>query len=336
MGSFLLNCFVSNQIIPEDSPCVVFPIIKVKGYTHTKLSRRNKDFVSRSEFDSICYANSFWELSGLKIDVIAQDYGRQVLVDSVFNRMSILIFFHYLLEHSYKAEAGENTSHDLEFDFEAICKEFGPQIYQVIQPSYFEVPKQMEPLPWAEFQTVWEKLQELISENRVYVAGVNKSEPTQLQLAICSKDSYDYLVQEYSQNEVRTKLDEMVINFEEELAFYRQHHKNNDGTIASEFLKLNDGLPISSRYRSYTWDLIAKIDWSKTQFTVKTFSELCAAHQPVLEFLQFQSGLNELSIKLGPLYGGSQDYENDGGKKYAKLVTYVCKKTNAFIKKYKI
>jgi hypothetical protein len=212
MGSFLVDCFVSKQIVNENAKAVIFPISKHAGYNLCKLSKGNMNTAARNEFDTTCYSSAFWNLRGVKIDVIADDYGKQNLVDTDFNRKSLMVFFKDLIENAYVTALGENECHDLAFDFSTMLKEKGPTILTNIQKN------ENTPVPFKELEDVWSDLQEAVSENRVFVDSCYPSGvPVQLQFAVCLSEAYDYLVNEAKTSRMQKDFNKNVSKLDEVL-----------------------------------------------------------------------------------------------------------------------
>ena len=90
MGSFLYTCFASKQTIIEESKVIIIPIIKQSGYYDCELKRNGKILSQKipQEFSSNVYANCYWKPLGLYFEGIAEDCGRQSIIDNEHNRIS--------------------------------------------------------------------------------------------------------------------------------------------------------------------------------------------------------------------------------------------------------
>jgi hypothetical protein len=334
MGSFLMNCFVSQQVLPEGAKAVVIPIKKQMSYDPCSVSRGKETKSVFGEYSSICYNNSFWSPLGVKIDVLADDYGRQNLVDTPFNRISLMIFFEQILNDTFSTEQGENEYHDLAFNPQALFEEKSPKIHTYITKNkFFKIShKEAKSIPWDEFEELWSKIQELTSENRIFIRDY-QGRPCQLQMSLCLKDSYDYLVQKTEPSFQIRRINQKIESFDKELTSYKQFFLSSDPeckNFINRLFEIDSGESISVDYLAYTHDYISD---SKFPISPEGASKVKNNLQELFDFIQFQAGLNQLNLKFLPMSGGSQDYDNDSGTLYAKMVSQVSKLNKIFIKK---
>jgi hypothetical protein len=335
MGSFLMNCFVSKQVIAEGAEVVVFPVHKVQGYHDCNISHGTTKLKVKEEFHSICYANSFWEMLGVKIDAIADDYGKQTITDTPMNRISVTLFYSELFGSAFSIEAGENKYHELAFNFQDLCLKTAPTIYSYLsKKKNLSLAEEMNLISWDEFSNLWTELQEYISENRIFIRHFG-SPTVQLGLAICLKDAYDCLKDDNKNNFVNKRLNSNIEEIEKRKEEFKKYKTLNNSThIITDTFRLDSGENLASSYYTLTYFLIKKKDLKDdTEVTKEILYQFKKDMEPVLEFMQFQSGLNELFIKILPMYGGSQDYDNSIGEQYAKMVKLVAKKAKEFLKK---
>lgn len=321
MGSFLMNCFVSKQVIPEDAAVMIIPIVKTQGYHECELvgPKSKTEFKAQDEFNSICYANSFWESKGVVIQGIADDYGQQKIIDNVFNRISIITFFEEVLRRSYNTKEGENQYHELKFSAAELFESEAPTLYKLMMdPKTFKLNQAtVKKVPFEEIEAAWEKLQEMIRENRVFIASY-QGKPQQLQLALCLKDSYDFLSGKYDRNHTVRSFENKTKDFDKELEQYKKFFSGSDPECKMFFhniFRFDSGESFDLNYHSWIYEMTSS---TKGKPTVETLLKLKNSFKDIFQFVSFQSGLNELNIKLLPMYGGSQDYQNESGLIYSK------------------
>ena len=347
MGSFLMNCFVSKQIIPEKAEVVIFPVVKNFGYHELTVSaphdEKNK-LKAHQEYSSFCYSNSFWEMTGLKIEAIADDCGRQTLVDNTTNRVSLILFFEQLKD-AYVTVPQKKESLDA-FCFSDLCEKQAPTITKLLykEKHRLHLKKTLAKIPWTEFTKLWEKIQELVFARQVFYKN-HQQKPAQLGFTICLKSAYDYLSHKYQKNPASKRFEATITEIAErktELHNIRKKVTKNtkggkafdDGEAALFLLKFEvDGESVDHDYRSVEYDFIEEKNWKKTKLNAKTMQDFKKQLSFLFDFVAFQSGLNDLSIQILPMWGGHQDYQNDSGKAYAKMVNEIAKEMTAFLKK---
>lgn len=331
MGSFLMNCNVSNQVIPEEASVVIVPIFKQFGYSPVEVSRGEASKTALPEFNSFCYANCFWTPVGIKINAKADDYGKQKLLDSPFNRISLMTFFHFILTKTFTAKQGENEYHDLPFCSQTIIKKNGPGIFKALtQDKYFSINQaQIGKIKFSEFQKVWEILQESIRENRVFCSD-HQGRPAQVQLSITLKDAYDYLIANSEESYISKTFARKMSNFTEELDRYKKFFKTSDPKserFMGDFFKFETGESSDIDYYEYIRSVL-----DKAKPTEETAKKMRKTLSEIFDFAQFQSAMNQLNLKFTPMVGGSQDYWNESGLLYTKMVSAVAKMNKSFIK----
>lgn len=317
MGSFLMKCFVSNQTIRENVDAVYLPILKHVGYNDCKLTKNKTKITVKNEFDSVCYSNSFWELLGVKIDVIADDYGHQNLVDTEFNKSSLNVFFNEVYNRSFKTAKGKNPCHDQAFDFDKTCKAQAPSLY-----SQFKTKQRLIGIvPIKEYQDLWEVLTHAIGKNRVFLKDY-KGDPAQLQGALCLRDAYNYLANKHKDDASSKRLAQSLVSFKDHFKTLNLNQKGATFLIRNLFSFCNSESK-SIHYSDYLMDKVAGDEWKKDApaFLAQLEKEIA----DILDFASFQTGINDLYIKILPMSYGGQDYQNKDGLEYAKMVMSVAK-----------
>lgn len=331
-----MNCFVSNQVVPEGKQVVVFPIRQQKDYEACNLSRGDLKITETANCSSISYNNSLWNSLGLVFTAKAQESYRLTINDSPMNRVSLMIFFYKLLDETFITEEGSNSSHDFAFNAKLVIQKKSLPIFKYLSThnKFLKINElELKKIAWNEFKKVWEEVEELIHESRVFIRDY-KGRPCLLKLSLCLTSAYDYVVKNTTQGYNSRKIDDKITNFDKSLKNYQKYFKKTDPKslrfLIMDVFRFESGDGSALDYSSYFY---AKLSVKPTQKTsVKLKNEL----KPIIDFSQFQHGLNDLNLKFIPISGGSQDYMNETGALYSNLVAEVYNENQKFIdKKYK-
>jgi hypothetical protein len=330
MGSGLVKCFVSNQIILEGIPVVIFPILQERGYETVEikgLSGESK-FVSTPNSTTV-YANCFYAFQGLKFEAIGDDYARQTLIDSLENRISFLELLIYLHKSSYKTQQGKNQYHDHAFDTSKLFKGF---IDLKSKDLKFDLTIANK-LNWKKCQTLYETILTCADENRIFVKDYS-GEARCLKFSICLKSAYDYAVEKtkgntYHAQRFEAKLSDLIPKMKNKPLiknlmkdkFIRNH-------LLESLFRAETGECYSIGYDNFISDNINKVGVlsEKKLRTIKKNMEFYD------NFIGFQSFLNWNQLLIMPITGYTQDYDNRTGNEYFKLVKAVNKVVNEFVK----
>lgn len=317
MGSFLMKCFISKQTILEGQDCVIIPIKKTFD---VKCSFESIDESIFSD-NNKCTKSTYIPV-GVKIDVLADDYGFQNIVDSHDNRVSLVSLFKSLVASSLKTKQGENPHHEKSFNFKEMLKLKAPTINKIVTDSLLDYSSwnwdEVQQVPFSEFTDLWEDLHSLIVDNRVFVKNIFNKEPTQLGFAICLKSAYDHLANlNYESNET-------VINID----------KKADGVS-----KFSTPLMIAYMEFNHRFEIINdQLEYYAMKFTLdkkekNIVNRIIEAQKYLWLFANFQDNMYWLQLRYEPMAYSGQDYRNEIGKVYQKLVNEVVEQQNMYIKK---
>lgn len=100
----------------------------------------------------------------------------------------------------------------------------------------------------------------------------------------------------------------------------------------SSIFRFDGGFQANESYSIFVNDECSGLKLSEKP-TKKEINPIKMKFKEIEDFMVFQFNLNKLSIQFKPVHGASQDYDNESGKDYSKMVKAIYKETNEFIKK---
>ena len=343
MGSFNTTCMVSLQTIVPGASVVLLPITQSMTYSPVDVSYGDLDKYSLyGVSESTCYSNAFWQYVGTSFTGKYDDYGCFNLFDTTENQNNLIHFFNFLSARSCITQQGENEYHDLGFD---ISKEYSTNIKYTFD----------------QLISIWNYIWTAIAKNRVFVTN-GRRPPALLQFAVMHQQASDYLIKlacghkygkEASMAHIRTTfegyikdklLDRMTGFDEDSITKACQSASYSIPSLSNYPFWSNQGYNYMALYTnviSKTIDLLAKfatppepgVEIDPRNYENLT-SDLFAIFRTHLELIYLEHGLDSLNIKLSPMVYSSQDYENDLGKGFTRMVKTVSAAINKEIKEY--
>lgn len=104
MGSFLVTCSVTRQVVTEGQPCVIVPLIESAGKgscpKHGRIVPNARIAPSHPTIDSTDY----WNVVGVMIRGTYDDYGLFELIDDADNLVEVKKFFKHIIPIGYVAK----------------------------------------------------------------------------------------------------------------------------------------------------------------------------------------------------------------------------------------
>ena len=339
MGSGLVKCFVSNQTIPEGMPVVIFPIMQAAGYHPVSISRGDSKFEMIAPNNTTVYANCLYGMQGIYFTSLADDYAKNNLEGSLENKYSFIALIQFLAKYSYVAEQGENEYHEKAFDMKKLLKKHKIVVGQIVknkkgQDRFDYFPATHEPLLKSltvpKMNKVYEELLELADANRIYVNEYHET-PRVFKFAICLKEVFDYAIREDNKGDRNTKTiieGYLKAYLDPNDKMNKAYPEMTKGRVAECFSKL-DGESATQGYREVIHDIL---DTMPKKLTPKHIPELLSKLNFAVVISSFQRYLNHNNVLIQPITGYHQDYHNDIGKRYAKLVEMSALAVSSFVK----
>lgn len=335
MGSFNTSCMVSQQVIVPGAQTVILPIQQQATYEPVEISKDGKEMSQFGFAHTTCYPTAFWGYAGPMIRGTYDDYGRFNIDDTVENKINLISFFNELTEKAFVTKQGENQYHDHGFDIHTL--------YNTKQEYSF-----------SELVNVWEKVWDVVQENRIFISNY-QGEPRNLQFAVIHRAAADYLIdsvgkltsysgqsyeqKSYFKNYIQSQLTRMVELFKEKkkLSDTFSFFGSQMASLSNYRIGEQEGAYISHYYDNFNPIMDAIEQFNEKNPATTTLSDdlidsLFEIFKPQIQHRYLHMGLDHLNIKLSPMVYASQDYDNDTGKSFAKMIRSVSAQVNKEIK----
>lgn len=335
MGSFNTSCMVSQQVIVPGAETIILPIQQQATYNPVEISKDGKEMSQYGFAHTTCYPTAFWGYAGPMIRGTYDDYGRFNLDNTPENNVNLNAFFNTLIETAFNSKQGDNEYHDHAFDIH----------------SLYDTKKEYS---FAELEGIWEKVWDVAQENRVFVSNY-QGEPRNLQFAVIHRAAADYLIdsvgkltnysgqsyeqKSYFKNYIQSQLTRMLEVFKD-----KKKVSDTFTFFASQMTSLSnyrigeqEGAYISQYYDNFSSVMDAIEAFSEknpntTELPEELIDTLFEIFEPQIQHRYLHVGLDHLNIKLSPMVYASQDYDNDMGKSFAKMIRSVSSQVNKEIK----
>ena len=342
MGSGLVKCFITNQTIPEGIEVVVFPIIQNSTYRAVKLiDRQGKKLALPGPNNTTVYTNCLYSLQGVKFHTLADDYADNSFEDTLENKYSFILMLQYLYQYSLTTVEGENEYHDLAFDIKKFIKKHKINLGEIKErpankygPAYKYMdfykctnPDLLKSLSVKKMNEMYEKLLELADKNRIFVQEHSEC-ATVFKFAICLKSAYDYMIKNAEPSYGLRNFDAQVTSVVNSLASAKDSDMNRF-RVAELFTRIGDGESTNHDYMSLVYDLMDKLP---KKITEKDIINMKNQLPFLFDIIKFQAFLNQNQILIQPITGYQQDYQNEDGNNFVKLVAHCNQQVGEFLK----
>lgn len=333
MGSFNMSCFVSQQTIGPGDAAYLFPIQQSSSYNPVELIDKNGTIQEKYSFaSSTCYPTAFWKSAGPIIEGEYDDYGRFSLINTLENEKNIITLFNELFKNSAKINLGENEYHDLAFD---ISTQYDPQ----------------KKYTFNQLEQIWDYMWNVMQEHRVFIKEYS-GDFFPFSFAVMHKVTGDYLIEKIAKSENWSKesnepeklLMRTVTKIVDDTKkiFSNRSIESMLGFVANKVAGLEnmrmgnfEGSYIESYYENTDaiYELL-KNNISENTIIVDTnlIHKIMLEVQSLMNHKYILSGLDSINAHFSPMVYASQDYQNEIGNEYTKLVVEVNKRVNLLVK----
>lgn len=350
MGSFLIQCCATKQVILEGTPCRIVPMRQTHDYTSVACSFHD-DTPAQMHYpmaDSVSIADSWKPVAGF-LEAEGADCGKQMLLETDENRRVLGSLYVQLMTNCAIVPEGGNDSHEIKFNMGDLLENYAPVWFKALNPR----PENDIPLiSWAEAIAVWVPLQKAIWKKRVFIhehwhQGTPIFRP--FALGIIHEEAYQHLL----------KLGETTKIFGRSVArgpflkdlvskgFQSSHSMPNkdddpEEKSAKAFMQtyfvtdtLHSGLrkvyPDAVGYSMFHQELQSAVNKLIAGETVE--EALLIPMKRVWDDMYVLHGLDLCNVALEAQRYADQDYSNEAGQRFAKLVSATCKAVKADVKK---
>lgn len=330
MGSFNTTCFASNQTIAEHDKARILPIYRQRTFNKIQMQYDGAQFALFGPASSTCYPDCFWAAQGPFFSGTYDDYGRFVLTPDARQWQQLRSFFKDVLQNCPEVKEGENSSHDIPFNFSAFLQEKAPLVHELCVGRE-DMPQELCEELEEQFLASWSYLWSVAQEQRLFYMD-HSDEPTPLQFAVMHEDTYQLLLARATsgtnyrgesrapQAYVRRTLEsaksaaQKFKDTPERALFLYDHHLS---ACASRLTNMNrhgfDATLSGERWRDLEQLLAGAL--SEDDFVEKVAQQLSDTY--------VMAALDALNLKLSPMVYAGQDYHNETGQAYAEFIAQV-------------
>ena len=362
MGSFNTTCFISNQVIATDDMCRLTPIVQNSTFRDVVLNLGAETVEQKGIAHSTCYADCFWKPLGGFIPAAYDDYGRFKLIFSPKTRGDLLSFFSQVYRNCPIVSEGENSSHDLAFDFSAFILANAPDIHKMVKPSSSRNALGDDVAPAtvsddvldAQLTACWDYVFEVSGKHRLFIKDSNSMRP--LQFAAMHEAAYESLVESTSRRktwegeslEQNSFLLRTLRHARAEAAERVEHTELRIKKLEQESGKPSEQSLDKAIFFSWAFTdavraaldqlsgncriggsrELALLSALSVQIAKRTISdeEFIRRVLPVVNDRYALGGMNDYDLRFSPLVYAGQDYLNEQGQAYVKFITEVSRK----------
>lgn len=346
MGSFNVTCFASLQSIATGDRCFVLPVLQESSYDAQTVVRRGVEERHYGVAMTHSYAHAFWTPYGGFIEARYGDRGNVDLLDTPINRLRLRELFRRLLSSAPTKEL-DDAGVPL-FDFKAFVEGCAPALLAELgraaeQAVEYVVPSSDAAL-FADMQSAWSYLETAMWHHRVFADDIfHRLRP--LQWAVMHKSAFEELVSLVENNLLLSngsaRREDVLQRFLADAPGFLDPQALPAAPDSPEERELRlEALVTRSMQESSLRDALAPLDRcgslhypSERVELVLAFNryrsgelsrgELDEVLRPTFDTRYALGGLNELNLRIAPAAFGGEDYSNEVGRQYARLVQTV-------------
>lgn len=328
MGSFNTTCFLSQQTIAPEDKVVLFAVQRSRGYKPVELSYSYRDYQepknaapktktlsAYSASASTAYSDAFWSAKGPMLTGEYSDYGQFTLDNTEENNLSLKCLLDEMRTILAETHQGENQYHDHALNIKEL---YDPQ-------------KEYE---FSELAEIFDRLVEQASEGRLFEA----SDPAEeISFAVMSKHAADYCLGLQTDWKDRFKKDLLnaielslinddkvvekkdivtdMFSFTMRIEGALNQMSANRVSLISEYGEL---------FKEFTKYLSQDIKGDNKMSDQQLADELYERFFRIpFERNAILMSLENFNTKISPIVYASQDYSNEIGSDYLKMVQHV-------------
>jgi hypothetical protein len=205
MGSHYSQCFATRQTIAPGDKCYAIAITQQSTYGTVSLSRNGKETSAEGISHAAIRPDAYWTTVGNFIEGRYDINGDIDVTESDENFRRLLAFCQLMLKNAFVTAQGENTTHDLPFDFPAYVKENCPAVQTYLDKRDADAPrdaghslsKEDKATMFQEMVGAWTHTDDVAFKHRVFYADY-KGRPRPLQFTLLHGKTYDAVLGEVS------------------------------------------------------------------------------------------------------------------------------------------
>jgi len=201
MGSHFSQCFATRQTIAPGDKCYAIAITQQSTYDTVSLSRRGEAFSADGISHSAIWPNAYWTTVGNLLEGRYRINGDIDILENDENFRRLFAFTELMLENAFVTAEGENTTHDLPFDFSSYVRNSCPVLQAYLDKQDRNSPrdagaslsKEDKAKVFKEMAAAWTHTDDVAFKHRVFYADY-KGRPRPLQFTLLHGKTYDALL----------------------------------------------------------------------------------------------------------------------------------------------
>lgn len=347
MGSFNVTCFVSLQSTATGDSCFVLPVLQESSYEARAVLRQGVEEQLYGVAMTHSYAHAFWAPFGGFIEARYGDRGSVELLDTPINRLRLRELFRRLLSSAATTKELDDAGVPL-FDFKAFVEGSAPALLAELERAAGHAVEYASPASdaalFADMQSAWTYLETAMWHHRVFAGDLfHRLRP--LQWAVMHKSAFAELVGLVENNLLLSggsaRREDVLRRFFDDAPGFLESQALPAPSDSPEERELRlEALVTRSMQESSLRDALAPLDRcgslhypSERVELVLAFNryragelsreELNEVLRPTFDTRYALGGLNELNLRIAPAAFGGEDYSNEVGRQYARLVQAV-------------
>lgn len=332
MGSFNIQCCVSQQVISNGNPCYVVPILQSRTYNPISMQHKGETLEMYGVAHTLCSPDSLWSPVAPFIEAVYNDYGQVSPIDTPVNRVAIVEFFTDMLNLAPVVLEGENQCHDLAFDLKRFVGDEAPGLAAALaeRKSPYQSRIDASPLDFEELKEVWDYVWTAVDENRVFRADYGGN-LRPLQFAAIHKTAALRMIRYVEEMRVKPRDSYELVQYLKNLIEYAETRQTEyldkapENRLLLKRMRLTDGLRfrlddsgahgLMFAFTEETYSLVEA--YMQGSLTVEDMAEKL---RPLLTGVYVTKAMDWLHLAYSPIFTGSQDYDNESGRQYAALI----------------
>lgn len=343
MGSFINQCFATRQVINEGSRCRVIPLTQTRQYHPAECTFRGRPEVpSQVMYGAGWNAGlaSLWKPVMGFIEVTAGDRADTSLVHNENTATHLTYLFTEMTHRGAIATIKERK--DDGFDFGELCLKHAPTLWEQLRRRTW---KDTDPLgPPQEVDALWHELSEPFMRMQVFLADYGQVFRS-LSLGVIHEEAYQWLLREGQKsqryqdfNRIRyiDALTNEAVELAKQLARDDDDEKLGSSKVLMQAMRM-DGVIRDGLRRISEDSYGSAVPWFRK--TTDCLEKHVTTGEPLGDLLRRElmaylddsyvmRGLDLVNAPYAPMTYAGQDYDNECGKRFAKLVQSTSKAVN--------
>jgi len=205
MGSHYSQCFATRQTIAPGDKCYALAITQMSTYGTIAVSRGGEQFQVEGISRSAIWPDAYWTPVGNLIEGRYRLNGDIDVTENDENFRRLLAFTQLMLQNAFVTEEGDNSTHDLPFDFPSYVKENCPTLHEYLSNAKDGSPrdagaslkKEDKATVFAEMVDAWTYTDDVAFKHRVFYADYQKR-ARPLQFTLLHGNTYGTLLAKVS------------------------------------------------------------------------------------------------------------------------------------------